>query len=161
MWQLLGDMNYCIIDINLFNEISNLIVSFTIISKLFKADLEYDVCLFISSWCVCIFNEFGEMTTNMYFYLARKSLWNILRPFTKKIKAFEKLRLKRITDSMTYAAKNNLAYHLWWHPHNFGNDPIASMGELRQIISWYLMLRDKYGMENLSMAGIAQQVRVS
>lgn len=77
-------MNYCIIDINLFNEIFNLIVSFIIILKLFKVDFEYDVCLFILLWCVCIFNEFGEMIINMYFYLVRKSFWNILRLFIKK-----------------------------------------------------------------------------
>ena len=57
--------------------------------------------------------------------LNKNSLINIpssrfLRPYSKRFKAFEKFRLKRITDSMTHAAKKGLVYHLWWHPHNFG-----------------------------------------
>ena len=35
---------------------------------------------------------------------------------------FKKLKMKRIKAQMTYAAKNDKLFHLWWHPHNFGND---------------------------------------
>ena len=42
-----------------------------------------------------------------------------LRPFSNKLVIFDKLRLKRIKESMTDAAVNNRIFHLWWHPHNF------------------------------------------
>ena len=43
-----------------------------------------------------------------------------LRPYSKKRAFLDGLKLKRITNSMNYAAKHGLTYHLWWHPHNFG-----------------------------------------
>jgi hypothetical protein len=43
----------------------------------------------------------------------------LLRPFSNNLKFLENLRLERIKSGMTYAAKKNLTYHLWWHPHNW------------------------------------------
>ncbi len=36
-----------------------------------------------------------------------------LRPYHSNVKLFEHLRLKRITNSLTKAAKENKMYHLW------------------------------------------------
>ncbi len=85
----------------------------------------------------------------------------ILRPYRPGNNILNTARLKRLLAEMELAAKLGEIYHLWWHPHNFGKDPVSSMREFREIISHYSMLREKYGMESLSMAGIAQQVRVS
>ena len=41
-------------------------------------------------------------------------------PFLTRLRFLEPLRLRRILDDLTYAAKQRLVYHLWWHPHNFG-----------------------------------------
>ena len=81
-----------------------------------------------------------------------------LRPFTKKIKAFEKLRLKRITDSMTYAAKNNLAYHLWWHPHNFGINIPENFAFLKEILIHYQKLNNEYKFESINMQQLAKEL---
>ena len=60
-----------------------------------------------------------------------------LRPFSKKAKMFEGLRLHRINSGMTYAAKNNFSYHLWWHPHNFGINKNENFEFLEKILEHY------------------------
>ena len=85
----------------------------------------------------------------------------ILLPFYKTNFILNTLRIKRIKGEMSYAAKNQEVYHLWWHPHNFGNDPVGAMLELDEIITHYLMLKSKYGMESLSMKGVGEMVRGS
>lgn len=74
-----------------------------------------------------------------------------LRPYHAKLKLFEKLRLKRIKDSMTYAAKNGEVFHLWWHPHNFGKDIGKNIRFLTDILNHYLELKRDYEFEMLTM----------
>lgn len=81
-----------------------------------------------------------------------------LRPFNKKLKSFEKLRLKRITDSMTYAAKNKLVYHLWWHPHNFGINLTENFSFLEQILNHFGELNKEYNFESLSMQQLSDDL---
>lgn len=81
-----------------------------------------------------------------------------LRPYNKKLKLFDDLRLKRITKSMTYAAKNNLMYHLWWHPHNFGINREENFKFLEQILSHYLYLNKKYSFTSYTMSELAEQL---
>ena len=52
---------------------------------------------------------------------------------------------------MTFAAKNNRSYHLWWHPHNFGYFSEENMSYLEDILKHYSELKDKYGYESNSM----------
>ncbi len=52
---------------------------------------------------------------------------------------------------MTYAAKNNQVYHLWWHPHNFGNDLENNFKSLEKIIKHYSFLNKMYGFESKNM----------
>jgi excinuclease ABC subunit A len=67
-----------------------------------------------------------------------------LRPFSNKLKYFDRLKEKRILDSMTHAAKNNLVFHLWWHPHNFGINLENNMSFLLGIMQHYKKLENKY-----------------
>lgn len=92
--------------------------------------------------------------------MARQFPYNILssrflRPHSRRLKAFEPLRLRRILADMTYAARNNLVYHLWWHPHNFGTNLDANISFLRRILEHYVALRDQIGMESMNMGEIA------
>ncbi|MBS4071857.1 MAG: polysaccharide deacetylase family protein [Algoriphagus sp.] len=75
----------------------------------------------------------------------------ILRPYSNANPFFNRVRLARILNEMEKAAQLKEIYHLWWHPHNFGNNPQASMLELKKIISTYDRLRELHGMESLSM----------
>jgi hypothetical protein len=41
--------------------------------------------------------------------------------------------MKRIFNEMTAAAKQGGYYHIWWHPHNLGNNPNECLLEIKQI----------------------------
>lgn len=83
-----------------------------------------------------------------------------LRPYSNKLKALEKLRLRRIKTGMTYAAKNNLTYHLWWHPHNFGANTEKNFLFLSKIIDHYKYLNSMFNFQSYSMVELAQKLRV-
>jgi peptidoglycan/xylan/chitin deacetylase (PgdA/CDA1 family) len=95
--------------------------------------------------------------------MKNKTLINIpgsrfLRPYNKKLSALENLRLKRIKDSMTYAAKNKLAFHLWWHPHNFGKNISNNFSFLEKILLHYQSLDQQYHFESVSMSDLANEL---
>ena len=73
-----------------------------------------------------------------------------LRPH-HRLSFLNSLRLQRIKNEMLQAAKQGEVYHLWWHPHNFGNHPEESMVVLHEIASWFTLLHEKYGMESVPM----------
>lgn len=68
------------------------------------------------------------------------------------------LKLKRIRDEMTDAAKNDKIYHLWWHPHNFGDQPEESLKDLTHLIKHFEFLRSKYGFQSLNMMELGKSV---
>lgn len=74
-----------------------------------------------------------------------------LRPYSPTFKIFEPLRLRRIKNAMTHAAKHNEMYHLWWHPHNFGIHTKENIAFLEAILCHYKHLRNKYNMESMTM----------
>ncbi len=81
-----------------------------------------------------------------------------LRPFSKKFSLFEPIRLKRITRSMTAAAKSGRVYHLWWHPHNFGSYQDENFEFLEKILKHYQKLRTTHNFESISMGNLASQL---
>lgn len=74
-----------------------------------------------------------------------------LRPYHPLFKLLEPLRLKRINDSLDYAAKNKQIYHLWWHPHNFGTYTKKNLDSLEKILKHFVYLKEHYGMKSLNM----------
>ncbi|PKD16764.1 polysaccharide deacetylase [Salegentibacter salinarum] len=80
----------------------------------------------------------------------------LLRSYSGR-KVLDNLKLKRIYWEMEYAAKNKENYHLWWHPHNFGNNPLQNLEELKLILDYYCILRDKYGFKSRSMGELAME----
>lgn len=84
-----------------------------------------------------------------------------LRPYSKKLKFFEWLRLRRIKKAMTYAAINKQLFHLWWHPHNFGVNISENMAFLGKIIEHYNFLKDKYGMASYNMSELCALAEAS
>lgn len=68
------------------------------------------------------------------------------------------MRLKRIKDSMTYAGKNKLAYHLWWHPHNFGTNISNSFSFLERILIHYQKLNKAYNFESVNMQQLTKEL---
>lgn len=56
---------------------------------------------------------------------------------------------------MTYAAKSGRIYHLWWHPHNFGQDLEKNFEQLEIILMHYKRLEKNYNMKNSTMGSFA------
>jgi peptidoglycan/xylan/chitin deacetylase (PgdA/CDA1 family) len=81
-----------------------------------------------------------------------------LRPVRAKKSLLKFLKLRRIKGQMTYAAKNDKVFHLWWHPHNFGNDIHANLLFLKDIISHFRILERRFNMESLSMSEISKRI---
>jgi len=77
----------------------------------------------------------------------------LLRPYTSN-SLLNNLKLKRIKSEMTYAARNNQIYHLWWHPHNFGNNPIENIADLKNLLEHYRKCEEKYGFGSATMSEI-------
>ena len=81
-----------------------------------------------------------------------------LRPVKPQKSFFKLLKLWRIKGQMTQAAKKNQVFHLWWHPHNFGNDIQANVLFLKEIISHFNNLKERYNMESLNMSEISKKI---
>lgn len=84
-----------------------------------------------------------------------------LRPFSRHLRLLDRASLRRITSSLTHAARAGLIYHLWWHPENFGCDIQENIDRLRFILDHYAALRVKYGMESLNMKEVAQRLALA
>ncbi len=81
-----------------------------------------------------------------------------LRQYKPKLAFLDWLRLNRIKQSMTYAAKNNLTYHLWWHPHNFGINLNKNLSFLNKILLHYKFLNSKYSFSSVSMKQLSDKL---
>lgn len=96
--------------------------------------------------------------------ISKKEPFNIpssrfLRPYSSKLKLFESLRLKRILSGMSHAAKTGKIYHLWWHPHNFGQDQKQNFDFLNKILTHYAHLNKKYNFESVTMGELSRLIK--
>ncbi len=81
-----------------------------------------------------------------------------LRPVNPRNKWLEELRLRRITSAMDYAAMHGEIYHLWWHPHNFGENTDANFEFLEKILCHYRQLNRQYEFKSYNMAELAEHL---
>jgi peptidoglycan/xylan/chitin deacetylase (PgdA/CDA1 family) len=81
-----------------------------------------------------------------------------LRPYSKALSFLDGLKLNRIKNDMSYAAKNNLTYHLWWHPHNFGINQDDNFLFLENVLKHYRTLNNQYGFQSITMSNLAKQI---
>lgn len=84
-----------------------------------------------------------------------------LRPWSSRLHPLEERRLHRIEDAMTHAARTGEAFHLWWHPHNFGANLHQNMANLTRILTHYRILNKTYGMTSASMGEVASSLIVA
>ena len=112
-------------------------------------------------------DSYANLTGHHTFAIADKEdIVNIpasrfLRPYSKRLSLIDPLRLQRIRSSMRYAAENNEAYHLWWHPHNFGINIADNLKFLSAILEYYRELQKEYGMESKCMKEIAEEILIA
>lgn len=81
-----------------------------------------------------------------------------LRPYSPKLKFLDGLRLRRIKKAMTHAAKNNLTYHLWWHPHNSGINQDENFSFLSSILAHYKQLAATCNFRSITMTDLAKEL---
>lgn len=74
----------------------------------------------------------------------------LLRPYSSN-PLINFIKLRRIRSEMTYAAKNNQIYHLWWHPHNFGDNPQENIVDLVSLLKHYKKLNSRYEFQSKNM----------
>jgi peptidoglycan/xylan/chitin deacetylase (PgdA/CDA1 family) len=73
------------------------------------------------------------------------------RPFIYKERWIQNIKIKRIKNEMTFAAKKNRVYHLWWHPHNFGYATKENLFFLEEILIHYNKLNQEFGFTSATM----------
>ena len=78
----------------------------------------------------------------------------LLRPYVPYLKTAEALKTERICRDIRYAAEQGHLYHLWWHPHNFGNHTEKNLDNLKQILECFAACREQFGMQSLHMKGV-------
>jgi hypothetical protein len=81
-----------------------------------------------------------------------------LRPYNPKLFLLEAVKIHRIKKSMTYAAKKGEMFHLWWHPHNFGDYREKNLNALTKILQHFDYLRKNYGFESHNMKSFAYKI---
>ncbi len=81
-----------------------------------------------------------------------------LRPYSKRLRFLEPLKIRRIMGELRNAAKRGGVYHLYWHPHNFGTNLQENLGGLRTVLNTFTQMRTQYGMRSLTMAEIAMEL---
>jgi peptidoglycan/xylan/chitin deacetylase (PgdA/CDA1 family) len=115
-------------------------------NKLSPVARAFDTLMPISS--TLTYNEDELVTKNEVLLLPAS---RFLRPYSNKEKLLQPIKLNRVLQEMTYAAKNRRVYHLWWHPHNFGNSLDKNMTNLKVIIEHFKFLNKKYHFASKSM----------
>jgi hypothetical protein len=82
-----------------------------------------------------------------------------LRTYSKKLSFLENKKIKRIKRGMTYAAKHKQVYHLWFHPHNFGENTEHNFRALEQLFLHYKTLEITYDFKSKTMTNLANLVK--
>ncbi|MEQ8156917.1 MAG: polysaccharide deacetylase family protein [Clostridiaceae bacterium] len=78
------------------------------------------------------------------------------RTYYKPLFFLEFLKINRIKREMQYAARKNLVYHLWFHPHNLSSEYMRNLKTLDKIFEYYKELNIKYGFTSLNMGQCAE-----
>jgi peptidoglycan/xylan/chitin deacetylase (PgdA/CDA1 family) len=81
-----------------------------------------------------------------------------LRPYSRALRLLEPLRLRRIRNAMTRAARRNETFHLWWHPHDFGVNTVENIAVLDEVLRHHAHLQDRYGWRNATMGQTADEL---
>lgn len=82
-----------------------------------------------------------------------------LRPYHPRVRALDRVRLERLRKSLRDAARGRRVFHLWWHPHNFGNWTDENLRFLRAFLEEVARLRQDEGLLSLTMAEAADLAR--
>ena len=102
-----------------------------------------DACIPLSGKCVVHEERHGrlvDLPASLFLY-----------PWSGLHRSILAMRLWRLKQAMSAAARAGEVFHLWWHPHNFGINLEHNMAMLGEVLRHYQMLADKHGMESHCM----------
>lgn len=74
-----------------------------------------------------------------------------LQPKAGKLARLHPFHISTIKRAMTSAARKGAGYHLWWHPHNFGNSATANLAALEILLQHFSTLRNEIGFKSNPM----------
>ncbi len=81
-----------------------------------------------------------------------------LRKQNKILSFLEPLKMYNIKKLMKIAAKKGKIFHLWWHPHNMGENPDAFLAQVEELLICYKALNEKFGFESKNMGEMAEEI---
>jgi peptidoglycan/xylan/chitin deacetylase (PgdA/CDA1 family) len=84
-----------------------------------------------------------------------------LRPCGRAVHGLEALRERRIGVELARAAREQRIFHLWWHPDDFGLRVAENVALLGRVLDRFRALRDRTGMESLTMGEVAERLASS
>ncbi len=81
-----------------------------------------------------------------------------LRKKNKTLSFLEPLKMYNIKKLMKIAAKKGKIIHIWWHPHNMGENPDSFLGQVEELLKCYKELNEKYGFQSKNMNEMAVEI---
>lgn len=81
-----------------------------------------------------------------------------LRPCSPATWQSDRLRLSRIKNELTHAARHGGLFHLWWHPNNFARHTGRNIEFLESVLDEFTLMQRIYGMQSLTMNEVARTV---
>lgn len=79
------------------------------------------------------------------------------RPPQRRFRCLEYQKLETILQELETTAQTGGMYHLWWHPHNFVDEPELAFAQLLSFLTTFARLRTQYGMKSVTMHEWTQQ----
>ena len=73
-------------------------------------------------------------------------------------RAFDEITYRRMARELETAAREQLVYHVWWHPDNFGVDTIENIARLRRFLDHFKKVQKRFGIESLNMGELADRL---
>ena len=71
-------------------------------------------------------------------------------------------RGRALARAVERAARERTIFHLWWHPHDFGEEPELNLQFLkRNVLQTYARCSEDYGLRSLSMGMVADELASS
>lgn len=97
----------------------------------------------------------GDCIQNGYVNLKAS---RFLRKPSKKLFFLEPLKMSCIKRQMKHAARKGKIFHIWWHPHNLGDNAEAFLSQLEELLVYYTELNAKFGFVSKNMSEAQKDV---
>lgn len=73
------------------------------------------------------------------------------------LRLLEPIRMRRMREEMSYAARHGRIYHLWFHPEDVGLDMERNLSFVRRVLDLFAGMREKGAIESLNMNEFVQR----